>query len=46
MIEALIAGVRNPFKLAELADRGIKASPKALHDALHGRLTEHHRFML
>lgn len=46
MIEAMIEGVRNPFKLAELADRGIKAPPKVLYDALHGRLTEHHRFML
>jgi transposase len=46
MIEAMISGVRNPFKLAELADRRIKASPKALYDALHGRLTDHHRFML
>ena len=46
MIEAMIAGVRNPQKLAALADRRIKASPKVLYDALHGRLTEHHRFML
>jgi transposase len=46
MIEAMIAGVRNPLKLAQLADRRIKAEPKALYDALHGRLTEHHRFML
>lgn len=46
MIEAMIAGVRNPFKLAELADRRIKASPKTLYDALHGRLTDHHRFLL
>jgi transposase len=46
MIEAMIKGVRNPFKLAELADRRIKASPKQLYDALHGRLTDHHRFML
>jgi transposase len=46
MIEAMIRGVRNPHKLAELADRGIKASPKALYDALHGRLTDHHRFLL
>jgi len=46
MIEAMIAGVRNPVKLAELADRRIKATPKALYDALHGRLTDHHRFML
>jgi transposase len=46
MIEAMIAGVRNPAKLAALADRRIKASPKALYDALHGRLTDHHRFLL
>ena len=46
MIEAMIAGVRNPHRLAALADRRIKASPKVLYDALHGRLTDHHRFML
>jgi transposase len=46
MIEAMIKGVRNPSKLAELADRRIKASRKQLYDALHGRLTNHHRFML
>jgi transposase len=46
MIEAMIAGVRNPKALAALADRRIKASPKVLYDALHGRLTDHHRFML
>jgi transposase len=46
MIEAMIAGVRNPAKLAALADRRIKATPKQLYDALHGRLTDHHRFML
>ena len=46
MIEAMIAGVRDPRKLAQLADRRIKASPKELYDALHGRLMEHHRFLL
>jgi transposase len=46
MIEAMIAGVRSPQRLAALANRGIKASPKELYDALHGRLTEHHRFLL
>ncbi len=29
-----------------MAHRGIKASPKELYDALHGRLTDHHRFLL
>lgn len=46
MIEAMIAGVRDPQKLAALAHRGIKASPKQLYDALHGRLTDHHCFLL
>ncbi len=46
MIEAMIAGERNPGRLAALADGRIKARPKALYDALHGRLTDHHRFML
>jgi transposase len=46
MIEAMIAGVRNPHRLAALAERNIKASPKELYDALHGRLREHHRFLL
>jgi transposase len=46
MIEAMIEGVRNPHQLAALAHRGIKASPQQLYDALHGRLTDHHRFLL
>ncbi len=46
MIEAMIAGVRDPRKLAALAGRGVKATPKELHDALHGRLTDHLRFLL
>jgi transposase len=33
-------------ELAELAHRKIKASRKELYDALHGRLTDHHRFMM
>jgi transposase len=46
MIEAMIAGIRDPRKLAALADPRLKATPKQLYDALHGRLTEHHRFLL
>lgn len=45
MIEAMIAGVRDPHKLAGLADRRLKATPKQLYDALHGRLRDH-RFLL
>src|SRR5215831_3819580 len=40
LIEAMIAGVRNPHRLAGLADRRLKASPKQLYDALHGRQTD------
>jgi transposase len=46
MIEAMISGVRQPNRLAELAGKQIKATPKELYDALHGRLTDHHRFLL
>jgi transposase len=46
MICAMIDGVRDPKKLAALAGKGLKASPKQLYDALHGRVTEHHRFLL
>jgi transposase len=46
MIEAMINGVRSPARLAELAHKQVKASPKQLYDALHGRLTAHHRFLL
>jgi len=46
IIEAMIAGVRNPSKLAALASKQVKATPKEVYDALHGRLTDHHRFLL
>jgi transposase len=46
MIEAMIAGVSQPRKLADLASKQIKATRKELYDALHGRLTDHHRFLL
>src|SRR6267142_63608 len=32
--------------IAELAGKQIKATPKELYDALHGRLTDHHCFLL
>jgi transposase len=46
MIDAMIEGMRDPRKLAALADKRVKAKPKELYDARHGRLTEHHRFLL
>jgi transposase len=46
MIEALIAGERDPAKLAGLADRRLKASQETLRKALRGRVTAQHRFLL
>jgi transposase len=46
MIEAMIEGVSDPDKLAALGTRGLKATKEELRAALHGRLTDHHRFML
>lgn len=46
MIEALIAGESNPAKLAGLANYRLKAPQEKLREALRGRVTEHHRFLL
>jgi transposase len=46
MIEAMIRGETNPKKLAELADGRLRASPAELEAALHGRIRDHHRFMV
>jgi transposase len=46
MITALIGGETNPVKLAGLADPRVKASPRELREALRGRVTRHHRFLL
>src|SRR5262245_49786657 len=46
MIEALIAGEKDPAKLARLADRRVKASQEILREALRGRVTRQHRFLL
>jgi transposase len=46
MVKALIAGESDPDKLAELAHRRLKAPPEKLREALRGRVTKHHRFLL
>ena len=46
MMEALIAGETNPTKLASLADPRVKASHEEFREALRGRVTKHHRFLL
>jgi transposase len=45
ILRALIAGETDPERLAALTHR-VKASHGQLVDALHGRVTAHHRFML
>lgn len=46
MLRALIAGETDPSKLAALADRRVKASRDELVEALRGRVSPHHRFLL
>ena len=46
MLKALIAGEENPEVLADMAKRRMRAKIPELQLALHGRVTEHHRFML
>jgi transposase len=46
ILEALIAGETNPDKLVDLCSGRLKASRKQLVEALRGRVTDHHRFLL
>ena len=46
MIQALIAGETDPQKMAGLALRGLKRKKGQLVEALDGRVSDHHRFML
>jgi transposase len=46
MIQALIAGETDPERLADLSHGRLKASRGQLVEALRGRVTVHHRFML
>jgi transposase len=46
MLRALIAGRDDPEALAELARRRLRAKIPQLRQALRGRVTDHHRFLL
>ena len=46
MLKALIAGDQAPEELAELAQRRLRRKRAALSEALTGRVTAHHRFLL
>jgi transposase len=45
MLEALIAGRRDPVTLAQLAKRRLRSKIPALTEALTGRFVEHHAFL-
>ena len=46
MLEALVAGESDPVRLAALAHAGVKCPRDKLREALRGRVTKHHRFLL
>src|SRR6185369_2818863 len=46
MIRALIAGQEDPEQLADMAQRRMRQKLPELRQALHGKVTNHHRFLL
>lgn len=46
VLRAVIAGETDPARLADLTTGRLKATRDELIDAVHGRVTAHHRFML
>jgi transposase len=45
MLEALIAGDRDPARMADLAKRRLRSKIPALTEALNGRFNDHHAFL-
>jgi transposase len=46
MLQAIVAGETDPHRLADLARRRLQLKRGALVEALRGRVTDHHRFLL
>jgi transposase len=46
ILSALVAGETDPERLADLTMGRLRAARADLIDALHGRVTDHHRFMI
>lgn len=46
MLQALVEGKQTPAEMAQLAQRRMRRKLAELERALHGRLEEHHRFLL
>ena len=46
ILKAIVAGERDPERLADLTSGRLKATRTQLVEALHGRITDHHRFLI
>jgi transposase len=46
MLDAIVAGETDPVRIAALAHPNVRASQSRLQEALRGRVTSHHRFLL
>jgi len=46
VLEAIAGGESDPQRLLELTKGRLKASPEQLREALHGRIRDHHRFLI
>ena len=46
ILDAIVKGETDPTRLASLATSRVKATPEQLADALRGKITDHHRFLL
>ena len=46
MLHAIVDGESDPTRLADLAVGKLRVKIPALHEALQGAITEHHRFLL
>jgi len=46
ILDALVAGTHTPEQMAELVHKRMEAKKPLLREALAGRVTDHHRFML
>jgi transposase len=46
MLQAIIAGQQDPHQLASLGNQRLSASREQLAEALRGKITTHHRFLL
>jgi transposase len=46
MLKAIIAGEKDPIRLADLARQRLREKIPQLREALHGEIEDHHRFLL